>query len=117
MFGIATELPPLEEISKIIDSHEKSIWDWALASTFTCHLAAAFLDSLKHTSPGKDKQHNFCYKYGGEHVMAFLVRLTDRFFNNERLPADINDGLFVFLPKGDKEDDKDVSSEGVYRSP
>ena len=33
------------------------------------------------------------------------------------MPEDINDGLFVFLSKADKDDDKDLSSEGVYRSP
>jgi len=33
------------------------------------------------------------------------------------LPADINEGLFVFLAKGDKADDLSLSLEGIYRGP
>ena len=29
----------------------------------------------------------------------------------------MNDGLFVFLSKGDKEDDRHLSKDGVYRAP
>ena len=33
------------------------------------------------------------------------------------MPLDINDGLFVFLSKADKDDDLERGNEGVYRSP
>ena len=39
------------------------------------------------------------------------------FCNGENLPLDINDGLFVFLQKNDKDDDKSLSAEGIYRHP
>ena len=39
------------------------------------------------------------------------------FFNCRPLPLDINDGVFVFLSKADKDDALELSNEGVYRSP
>ena len=31
--------------------------------------------------------------------------------------ADINEGLFVFLMKSDREDDRTLSTDGIYRHP
>jgi hypothetical protein len=45
------------------------------------------------------------------------MRLVDAHMNCKPLPADINDGLFVFASKNDKEDDHLLSGEGVFRSP
>ena len=39
------------------------------------------------------------------------------FFNGATLPADIHDGIFVFLSRGDKDDDRDLCEEGVCRAP
>ena len=38
-------------------------------------------------------------------------------FQLQTLPLDIIDGLFVFSSKADKDDDLELSNEGVYRSP
>ena len=45
------------------------------------------------------------------------MRLVDGSLSNELLPADMNDGSFVFLPVGAKEYDRDLSSEGVCGAP
>ena len=58
--------------------------------------------------------HNFCLKCGGTYVEQYTVRLIDGFFNCRPLPLDISDGLFVFLSKAGKDDDLELSNEGVY---
>ena len=80
-------------------------------------LVANYLEILKHTSAGKDGLHNLWYKFGGAFVLYFLVRLTDSYFSGDVLPADINEGLFAFLPKNDKEYDKELSKEGIFTCP
>ena len=117
VFGTASELPSPDIISRCMSSYDTSKWDWNLAAQFDPLLVSHYLQKLKHTGSGKDGVHSFCFKLGGQYVVQYLVRLIDGFFNCKQLPEDINDGLLVFLSKADKDDDKDLSSEGVYRSP
>ena len=49
--------------------------------------------------------------------MNYIFRLVEGSFNCEQFPEDINVGLFVFLSRADKENDKELRKEGVYRNP
>ena len=50
-------------------------------------------------------------------AVHYVVQLIDAFLNDECLPADINEGLPVFLSKDDGEDDTALSSTGIYSAP
>ena len=101
----------------IIAGYDINKWDWSKAVPFSQNLVGNFVSRLKHTGTGKDGVHNFCFRFGGETVIRYLVKLIDAYFNEQPLPEDINDGLFVFLSKADREDDSALSSAGIYRTP
>ena len=44
------------------------------------------------------------------------MKFIDSFFGGDALLAGINEGLFAFLPKWEKEDDREFSKDGMYRS-
>ncbi len=103
--------PPLDEdLSEPLANYDLDKWQWYKAKQFDAHLVTAYIAHLRHTGSGKDGIHNFCYRYGDVHSERFIVRLFDAFTSGEALPFDINDGVFCFLSKADKDDDLSLSA-------
>ncbi len=110
--------PPSEdELAHLMDSYDTTKWDWSKRLNFDMFLMERYVDSLKHTGTGKDGIHNFCLKFGCRNTLLFGMRLMDAHMNCKNLPADINDGLFVFASATYKEDDHLLSGEGIFRCP
>jgi len=117
VFGHLHSPPPEEHVNFFLAMYDCAKWDWRKCVNFSEHLAQMYVQSLRHTGTGKDGIHNFCFRFGCRSSTEFIVRLFDAFANNMPLPTDINEGLFVFLAKGDKADDLTLSHEGIYRGP
>ena len=97
VFGIACVLPEEHALNGIFGMYGCNKWDWSKLQQFSIKLAELYLKTLKTTSAGKDGIHNYCFKYGGKNVFAYVVRLFHTFKNGGLLPQDINEGLFVFF--------------------
>ena len=117
VFVAASERPPLQELEEISSITILQNGTWHLLRNVVVISFAAHIDSLEHISAGKDGLHNYCYKYGGKSVLQILARLIDSFLNDQPPPAGAREGLILFLPEGEKEDDRDLSSEGVDCAP
>ena len=109
--------PPEDVVNAFFIHYDPSIWDWSKAVQFTQHLVEKYIASLRHIGTGMDGIHNFCSKSGNSECVRYIVRLFDAFTNGEPLPLDINDGLFVFLQKSDRDYDRSLSAEDIYGHP
>lgn len=117
VFSIACVLPEEHALNEIFAVYDCNKWDWSKLQQFLMKLAELSLKTLNTTSAGKDGIHNYCFKYGGKDVLAYVVRLFNTFVNGGPLLQDINEGLFVFLSKADEDDHKSLPTEGIFRGP
>jgi len=76
----------------------RAIWEWDCPPP-TIDMVTAYLKSLANCSPGRDGIINAAWKHGGPHVAKYIGDLLEAHINIKTRPADINDGLFIFIPK------------------
>jgi len=92
-------------------------WDWSLATPPTWKSIKRYLNKLANCAPGIDGIPNAAWQGGGEFVIAFILQLIDAHMGNLPTPTGINDGLFVFLPKGNVDNDSRQDKKVLYRHP
>jgi len=82
-------------------------WSWADAIPPSIDSGTAYLGALKPCSAGRDGIVNAAWKHGGPHASRYIHDLLVAHTHNLPRPIDINDGLFVFIPKAVAEVDQD----------
>jgi len=98
VFGRAHQGSSADIDAFLAEYARKASWDWACPPP-TIDAVTAYLAALTHCSPGKDGIINAAWKYGGSHVAKYIADLLTAHINIMTRPADINDGLFIFIPK------------------
>ena len=72
---------------------------------------------MKNTAPGKDGIPNAAWTHSGVCGLNYSIQLFDAHAGGNPRPPDINDGLFVFIPKGEEKDDNMQAPGVVFRHP
>ena len=108
----------LEEANGLLSEYTTEVkWDWTHALRIDSKLVRAYLSKLRPSACGRDGIHKFAYKFGGEGAVQYIMELVDAHLGKRDRPDGINDGMFVFLIKGEEKDDNLQAPGVVYRHP
>ena len=95
---------------------EKS-WDWTLSTPPTHENVDTYMGKLKDCAAGLEGVINAAWREGGTPTRDYCGNLVGTALRGQKLPEKVNDGLFVFTPKGDPAPEENMGTGLLFRKP